>query len=178
MAYLLIDGYNLTGIAHGNLEKVRNELIQKLRRYSEVKKHHITLVFDGWKSGQKDETEIRTGNLTIIYSRLGEKADHVIKRKLLSSADKSWIVISSDRDIYDFAIKRDFAAVTSAEFERKLYLALHDFQRQWDEESGYIEDEFLKYKEDEFDYPFINRKGNPRKLSKRERKRLQALKKL
>jgi hypothetical protein len=175
MAYLLIDGYNLIGIAHGNLEKVRNELIQKLRRYSEVKKHHITLVFDGWKSGQKDETEIRTGNLRIIYSRLGEKADHVIKRKLLSSANRSWIVISSDRDIYDFAIKRDFAAVTSAEFEKKLYLTLHSFQK---EEDSLIEDEFLKYKEDEIDYPYFRPKGNPRKLSKRERKRLQALKKL
>ncbi len=59
MAFILIDGYNLIGIAHDNLEKARNDLIQKLRGYSKIKGHHITLVFDGWKNGQKNETEIK-----------------------------------------------------------------------------------------------------------------------
>ncbi|HDH00925.1 MAG TPA: hypothetical protein ENG80_03850 [Nitrospirae bacterium] len=51
MANILIDGYNLIGIAHDNLEKARIDLIQKLQSYSKLKKHRITLVFDGWKNG-------------------------------------------------------------------------------------------------------------------------------
>ena len=49
MAYILIDGYNLIGIAHGNLEEARNDLIEKLQKYAAIKKQSITLVFDGWK---------------------------------------------------------------------------------------------------------------------------------
>ncbi|MEK7822702.1 MAG: NYN domain-containing protein, partial [Nitrospirota bacterium] len=109
MAYILIDGYNLIGIAHKDLEKARNDIIEKLCRYSELKGHNITLVFDGWKGGQGMETKMRIDNVNIIYSRLGEKADFVIK-KILSEDIKPWIVISSDREISDFAGKKGFVS--------------------------------------------------------------------
>lgn len=174
MAYILIDGYNLIGIAHGDLENARNELINQLQKYSLVKKHDITLVFDGWKSGHKDQTRTKAAHVTIIYSRLGETADVVI-RKMLTPVSKPWIVISSDREIYDYAARKDFAAVKSDEFEVKLFRALN-------ENSGSIPDMY----DEEDDYPLpagrqaphARFKGNPRKLSKREKKKQQALKKL
>ncbi len=61
MANILIDGYNLIGIAHKDLEKARQELIQKLHGYAKTKGHDITLVFDGWKNGQLKETITRLG---------------------------------------------------------------------------------------------------------------------
>ena len=123
MANILIDGYNLIGIAHKDLEKARQDLIQKLHGYAKTKGHDITLVFDGWKNGQHKETITKLGWLKIIYSKLGENADSVIK-KILSSATKQWIVVSSDREISDFADSKNFTAVASDEFEGKLYLII------------------------------------------------------
>ncbi|MBL7032412.1 MAG: NYN domain-containing protein [Nitrospira sp.] len=167
MAYILIDGYNLIGIAHGNLEEARKELIEQLQKYSLIKKHDITLVFDGWKSGQRDQTRTKAAHVTVIYSRLGETADVVI-RKMLTPDTKPWIVVSSDREIYDYAARKDFAAVNSDEFENKLFRALH-------ENAESIPD---MLDDDEYDLTAGHFKGNPRKLSKRDKKKQQALKKL
>jgi hypothetical protein len=168
MANILIDGYNLIGIAHTDLEKARQELLQKLINYSNTKGHNITLVFDGWKNGQKDETYSKAGNVAVIYSRLGEKADLVIK-KILSSAAKPWIVVSSDREISGFAERKDFAALTSDEFADKLYSAVK--QGKTEEAASYDKD-------DGMDLMPARQKGNPRKLSRKEKKKIEALKKL
>ena len=163
MANILIDGYNLIGIAHDNLAKARNDIIAMLRKYSKLKKHQITLVFDGWKNGQKDETKIKTADLTVIYSRLGEKADLTIMKKL-SSSTKPWIVVSSDREISDYAVKKDHAAVSAVEFEEKLYSALDNLKKDS------IDDYITR--------PSARPGGNPEKLSKKQRKKLRALQKL
>ncbi|NOZ70220.1 MAG: NYN domain-containing protein [Deferribacteres bacterium] len=177
MAYILIDGYNLIGIAHGDLEKARNDLIQKLLKYSEIKKHHITLVFDGWKNGQPNETKTTTKGLTVIYSRLGEKADLTIRR-ILSSSTKPWIVVSTDREVSGYATGRDFAAVRSDEFEYKLYSALKGTAGDPTADLQNGGERYLKCDADEGEYPPAGRKGNPRKPSRRQKKKLQALKKL
>lgn len=177
MAYILIDGYNLIGIAHDNLESVRNLLISQLKEYASIKEHDLTVVFDGWKSGQKDQTRLKTGNVTVIYSRLGEKADDAIK-KTLASSQTPWIVVSSDREVADYAANKDFAAVSSAEFEAKLFSALKlaNYADSGDEQS--FDDGSMKYDDDEDDYSPAGSKGNPKKLSKKLRKKIQALRKL
>ncbi|HDK16982.1 MAG TPA: NYN domain-containing protein, partial [Nitrospirae bacterium] len=71
MAYLLIDGYNLIGTAHHDLEAARNDLVEKLCRYSGLRGHDITVVFDGWKNGLPVENSHRIGRTTVIYSKLG-----------------------------------------------------------------------------------------------------------
>ena len=169
MANILIDGYNLIGIAHTDLEKARQELIRKLFNYSNAKGHDITLVFDGWKNGQRDETHSKVGNVTVIYSKLGEKADFVIK-KILSSAAKPWIVVSSDREISDFAERKDFAALTADEFGGKLYSST---ARQSKTEQAPAYD-----KDDDMDLIPARQRGNPRKPSKKEKKKIEALRKL
>jgi predicted RNA-binding protein with PIN domain len=170
MAYILIDGYNLIGIAHKNLEKARNDIIEKLCKYSEIKSHNITLVFDGWKSGQNIETKMRIGNVSIIYSKLGEKADFVIK-KILSEKTKPWIVVSSDREIADFAYKKDFVSVSANEFEDKLYAALAPLS------PPFVKGEMEGFSE-ELDMMPTSHKGSPRKLSKKQKKKLRVLEKL
>lgn len=171
MAHLLIDGYNLIGTAHRDIERARNELINNLSKYSQIKEHDIAVVFDGWKDGQVLETRIMVSGIMVIYSRLTEKADSVIKR-ILSEDKKPWIVVSSDREIADFAISRDFVPITSEEFENKLCSMRNTGGERMNEE-------FYKYDYDEDNTQMLAfRKGNPRKLSKRQRKKLQALKKL
>lgn len=166
MAYIIIDGYNLIGIAHNSLEKARNDIVEKLCQYSSLKEHDVTIVFDGWKDGQNVETKIRIDNVNIIYSRLGEKADFVIK-KILSEGTRPWIVISSDREISSFANRKELVSLMSDEFERKLYSALYSV------EEGEIED-----CDENDDLMPLRQKGNPRKMSKKQKKKLRALEKL
>lgn len=178
MAYILIDGYNLIGISHQDFEKARNGLIKDLQQYAALKKHIITIVFDGWKSGQKDQSRIRAGHVTTIFTRLGENADTVIKKMLLPGA-KPWIVVSSDREISDHAFRKGFAAVHSEEFEFKLLKTLRSVRpagATYDEMP--LEEEIKKYYDDEAEESYTRPKGNPRKMSKRDKIKLQALRKL
>jgi predicted RNA-binding protein with PIN domain len=99
---IIVDGYNLIGIDHGDLAAERENLIRLLSGYKKVKDHDITLVFDGWKSGDRREVSVKTAGIRIIYSRLGETADAVIKR-MIQTDKKEWIVVSSDRDIASYA---------------------------------------------------------------------------
>lgn len=160
MAHLLIDGYNLLGIFHKNLEKAREDLISRLERYSSLKGHDLTIVFDGWKEGQPFETKFKVGRVTVIYSRLGEKADSVIER-ILKERKRSWIVVSSDREVADSAWSMGYASISSQEFEGKI-------------ESSTLRGYFDELEED------IKRskKGNPRQPNKRQKLKLAAIKKL
>ena len=175
MAHILIDGYNLIGTAHDSLEKARESIIRDLQNYAQIKGHEITIVFDGWKSGQKDQTRTKMRHVTVIYSRLGETADTAIK-KILSSSARPWIVVSSDREVSDFAFRKDFVAVHSEEFEFKMHSAFRDVNEI--DEDTFLDEELHEYYEDTSENFPSPHKGNPRKLSRTQKKRLQALKKL
>ena len=167
MANIIIDGYNLLGLAHKNLEKARYDLIQRLREYSDIKGHDITVVFDGWKGGLASETHERRHGINVIYSRIGEKADQVIQ-KFLSAPTKSWIAVSSDREVYNFAEQRSIAAITKDEFEAKLDAAI-TFGYQ-----GEVAEPWEKEDDEELQKP--RKKGNPRRLSGKEKRRAEAMK--
>jgi len=160
---IIIDGYNLIGIYHKDLEKQRRELIDALVEYRKNKGHDITVVFDGWKSGGNIENQSITGGVRVIYSRLGEKADSVIKR-IITSEKKQWIVITSDRDIADHAWRCGSIPLSSEEFltifEKIEEISANDF-------------DFLE--EDEYGQ---KKKGNPGRLSKKEKAKRRALNKL
>jgi predicted RNA-binding protein with PIN domain len=138
-------------------------IIDTLIEYRKKKGHDITIVFDGWKSGEGKENKSMTGGITLVYSRIGDKADAVIKRTI-SSIRREWIVVTSDRDIADHAWASGSVPVSSEDFlnaiERK------NMHRDIDDE---------EYDEEDDIYP---RKGNPRKLSKKEKTVVRALSKL
>lgn len=115
MAALIIDGYNVIGVMHKDLEGERQRLIDMLIEYRKAKGHDITVVFDGWKDGSHSETRIGMGGITVIYSALGTKADAVIKR-IISEERKAWIVISSDRDIAAHAWAEGSTPIKSEDF--------------------------------------------------------------
>jgi len=169
MAYLLIDGYNLIGTAHQNLEKERSKLIEDLSKYSKKTGHDVTVVFDGWKNGMGAETNMMIGGVKVTYSRLSEKADRVIMR-IISSGQKAWIVVSSDREIADFARSKGAAPITSDEFRYKLYSPIETAE---DSEEEPVEDD-----DEETDIKPGCMKGNPWKLSKKEKMKARTLKKL
>lgn len=168
MKHILIDGYNLLarmeGIG-GNLEAQRKRFIHRLSQYRAQKYHTITVVFDGERGGWGDEGHELMMGINIVFSRLGEKADDVIKR-MVKCHDVEYTVITSDKEVASFAESSGHMAIPSEEFIPKLRLDSRT-------ESGIGDDEDTEYRA-----ITTRKKGNPRKLSKAARRRKQRLDRL
>lgn len=169
ISHIIIDGYNVIGIFHKDMEKAREEFISLLIRYRKISLHDITVVFDGHKGGSGvEQSEVR-GGVKAIYSRLAERADDVIKR-MLSSENREWIMVSSDRDIANHAWAVNSIPIHSDRFldivSRRVGKALNGNETTLPSESE---------NEDE-DYD--NRRGNPRRMSKKDKAVIRALGKL
>jgi len=124
--HIIVDGYNLIRqsdvFRHSerkSLEQGRNALIRSLAAYRKIRGHRVTVVFDGWEGGSPVEERDLAGGVEIIYSRLGEKADEVIKR-LLQGGNEESLVVTSDREIALFATRRGKTAIAAASFDALL----------------------------------------------------------
>jgi predicted RNA-binding protein with PIN domain len=156
------------GISHRDLRAQREKLIDLLIEYSKEKRHGIVVVFDGWKEGGGAESSSVRGGVTVIYSKIGEKADSVIKR-IISTERHEWIVVTSDRDIASHAWSTGSVPISSEAF-------VHCIEREKEEshtgnpwEQAEVEDERAVSG---------HGKGNARRLSKREKAIKRALGKL
>ncbi|MBI5102566.1 MAG: NYN domain-containing protein [Nitrospirae bacterium] len=168
MSSIIVDGYNLIGIQHGDLKAARNRLVVRLSEYAKLRGHDITVVFDGWKSGGKEDAASAVGGVKVIYSRLGDKADLVIKR-MISGIKKDWIVITSDREIADHAWSEGCVAVPSEVFESRLSASGSGTESEYgaaDDDDDRTEAFKGKYR------------GNPMRPSKKEKALQRAIKKL
>ena len=162
---VIIDGYNLIGAdqgLQGALENKRNWLIQQLQRYQKLKQFNVIVVFDGWRTGSANEVGAKIAGVSIIYSRLGEKADQVIIR-IAREKGSGAVIVSSDREIRSAVERFGAVAIHAQEFNQILKSI----------DGAGIEDNA----EDD-NYDGADRRGNPNRLGKTERKRLDKLKKL
>ncbi len=124
--HIIVDGYNLIRQSDAlrryeriSLDEGRRALVRSLADYRKLRGHRITVVFDGWEGGSPTEERDCAGGVEIIYSRLGEKADEVIKR-LLQTATEETMVVTSDREIATFAARRGKPAIASLDFADRL----------------------------------------------------------
>ncbi len=174
--HIIVDGYNLIRQSDAlraherqSLEAGRKALIRGLAQYKRLRGHRITVVFDGWEGGSPLEERDLAGRVAIIYSRLGEKADEVIKR-LVGAASEEILVVTSDREIAAYAARRGKSSIDSPEFAARLdRLAAApspDHGRPAEPE------------EDEADRPAAKKKGPARRLSRQKRAALARIKKL
>jgi predicted RNA-binding protein with PIN domain len=168
--HLIIDGYNLLHVSRSlnrlnsiQLQWERDRLVDQLSAYQKLKPCRITIVFDGWQGGWNTEKTENKKGIEVIYSKLGEKADEVIKR-LVKEKGSGAIVITSDRDVGRFAERMSVAVIPSEEFREKLELS-----------GGRFEESFEEEEEEEKE---IKKKGLSRRLSKKEKRARVALKKL
>ncbi len=174
--YIIVDGYNLIRqsdtFRHSerkSLEEGRNALIRSLAGYRKLRGHRITVVFDGWVGGSPMEERDLAGGVEIIYSRLGEKADEVIKRLLGKGSDEI-LVVTSDREIAVFAARRGKTAIASAEFDALLERSAVGSSAAGSPGAGNADDDD--------DRSGTKRKGPSRRLSKQKRAALARFKKL
>jgi predicted RNA-binding protein with PIN domain len=168
--HLIIDGYNLLHVNRSlirlnstQLQWERDHLIEQLSAYQKLKPCGITVVFDGWQGGWSTEKRERKGGIEIIFSRLEEKADEVIKR-LAKEKGSGAIVITSDRDVARFAERMAVSVISSEQFREKLEVSANKFEDIFEEE--------------EEEEKGIKKKGLSWRLSKKEKRARAALKKL
>jgi len=168
--HLVIDGYNLIGALtiHDNakmdLKDARDELIKRLMAYKRVKGCRITIVFDGKKSGSLSRDGLNQGGIKIRFSKDGEEADQILK-EMAAAERHGMTLVTSDRAVVSFAEACGAVAISSEEFDTILSLSMYSHVKG-------VTDE-----DEEGDMP-TKKSGNPKKLSKQERKRLQRIKKL
>jgi predicted RNA-binding protein with PIN domain len=167
---LIIDGYNLlhvgrslTRLSATELQRERDRLIDRLAAYRRNRLCDITVVFDGWQSGWATENRGRQKGVDLVFSKLGEKADEVIKR-MMKEKGAGGMVITSDREIARFAEKISVSVVPSEQFVERMEKLVSRPQKEYNE--GEEEDKGEK------------KKGPSRRLSKKERRARAALKKL
>jgi predicted RNA-binding protein with PIN domain len=122
--HLIIDGYNLIRqspwlslLDARDLEAGREALLQVLSDYRRRRpQHKITVVFDGWQGGALRESRDLCQGVGVIYSRRRERADEVIKR-FLTREGRKMVMVSSDRELQDFAEKAGATWVAAGQFE-------------------------------------------------------------
>jgi len=172
--HIIIDGYNLirqsktlSAVDQLDLQLGREALLDRLSAYKRVKKHKITVVFDGSNAPSfSDERDLFKG-LSIRFSRAGELADAVIKRMAARERERA-LIVSSDRDIIDAASAAGAATIGSHEFEERISLAIYA------ESNGFGTDE-----EDRAGWvPTTKKRGPSRRRSKRERRSRTKIQKL
>lgn len=168
--HLIIDGYNLLHVSQSlihldsiQLQWERDHLVDQLSAYQRLKPCEITVVFDGWRGGWTTEKREKKKGVGLVFSKLGEKADEVIKR-LLKEKGSGAIVITSDRDIARFAERLGIPVISSGQFQDKM------------EQSSIAFDEYRGREEEE--EKGGKKKGLSRRLSKKEKRAKAALKKL
>jgi uncharacterized protein len=168
--HLIIDGYNLLHVGRlpkalnpEELRRERDHLVDQLSEYRHSRSCEITAVFDGWQGGWPTETKERKKGIELIFSRVGEKADEVIKR-LAKEKGQGAVVVTSDRDICRFAERLGVAVIPSDQFREKMERPALRVEKEF----GGEEDEIGGMK----------RKGPSRRLSKKERRSRAALRKL
>ncbi len=170
--HLIIDGYNLLHLGQSKpsltafeLERRRDQLIEELSSYRRARPCDITVVFDGWQGGWSSEKKERRKGIDVIFSRLGERADEVVKR-LAREMGAGTVVVTSDRDIARYAEKLAIAVIASDQFREKLDVSISLGRKG------------MERNEAEETRPGAKQKGPSRRLSKKDRRRQAALKKL
>ncbi len=165
--HIIIDGYNLirrsptlSSIEQWSLEEGRDALIDRLSSYKRVRHHPITVVFDGTHADSCLERKTAWKGIDVVFSRRGELADTVIKRIVARERERA-VVVTSDRDIANFAEGHGATIMDSIEFEKKIEMATQ-MERMTGDTGG----------EDEVGWvPTTKKKGPARRPPRQKRKK-------
>jgi len=162
MATIIIDGYNVLGKA--NVSE-REDLIQNLVEYKKKSKHDIVLFFDGTHNGTRFGDDMVIENIKVIYTPLHETADDHMIDYMKDHPHQEIMVVSSDRKIQKAATRHMFAFFESQAFIKRIH------QKKCSKTAE--EDILVRPKKIS-----TKKRGNPNRISKKEKQKRQSLKKL
>ncbi|MBW2604557.1 MAG: NYN domain-containing protein [Deltaproteobacteria bacterium] len=162
--HIIIDGYNLirqsnsfSDLDRRDIQLGREALLDTLASYQRIKRHMITVVFDGTNAPPFSQRENRVKGIKVRFSRSGETADSLIKRMASREREKA-LVVSSDLDIVNFAAAKGAATVSSSDFEEKIAMAV------------YMDTKGVEREDEGGWFPTTKKKGPSKRLSKRKRR--------
>ena len=177
MLTVIIDGYNFIFNSYFKVsfksdepQKLREDTINFLSKYYNVKKNKVVVVFDGYNTDEPLESKYNRQNIEVVYSKKDEKADDVIIR-LSKSIKGSLLVVTNDNGIRREVSSADCSCISIDEFVKLVDDIIENGKNLLYEE--YDNDE-----EDGERRIGGVKKGNPHKLSKKERSKLKKIKKL
>ncbi len=160
----LVDGYNvirrdpeLRAREAESLEAGRRALLHLIARARRALRDEFTVVFDGARISGAAST---AGRVRVVFSRPPLTADDEIMR-LARQLRSGAVVVSSDRKIQDAARRAGSAVLTAEQFLDALDVP------------EMSPDPHIKDDSDE--EPARDKRGNPRRLSKKARRAQQAL---
>lgn len=159
----LIDGYNvirrdpdLRAAEAGGLEAGRRALLARLADHARSSKDRFTVVFDG---APVPGPATAPGRMEVVFSRPPLKADDVLVR-LARREGAGAVVVTSDRAVGDAARRARCAVIDAEEFLARLGSESEPEEKERDSPAGSA------------------KRGNPRRLSKKQRAAARALRRL
>ncbi len=164
--WLVIDGYNvisaLTGepLARLDIESEREQLNQLLVQYRSISKNRVTVVYDGGQVSSGEPRQYSEKGVKIIFSSLGRSADQVLIQ-MARQYGSGLTVVTSDREVAERSQSSGAVVLDSGDFCQRLLMVLDGGEEGFDE----AEPETRQRRH------LTEKKGNPRKLSKKERQR-------
>ncbi len=127
---IIVDAYNYIGHSqelHLDDPSARDKVIYLMGQYCARVKKSVTLVFDGNYFAHQTNRKRRYGRVTVLYTSPIYTADDAIKKMVKNQEArrrKSMLIVSSDREILDYATSHGAPVLRSEEFEGLLYQTL------------------------------------------------------
>ena len=164
---LIIDGYNLirttdlaTAESQDGLEAGRTALLEELAAYQRLRRHRLTVVFDG--AGPLGPSRSKEKGIKVVFTPAGMSADEQIARLIEERGDQT-LVVTSDQGLARRVEAAGAECVSSPQFRQSLLAAA-------------VSD--LKGANEAEERPSKPVKGPARRLSKRQRRRRHKMSKL
>lgn len=185
---IVVDAYNMLRQFIWTPEisqQERNAFVSHLGQYAKKKGHDITVVFDGgpyqWPSDEKHK------GITVIYAGARTTADDCITEYLSEHSGRELLLVSSDRELNEWASDHDVYSISSGHFWRILKdenIVDHSrgkrtkaskFSKEKNSDLDMLMEQSVSHKNEEVQE---SRTSKSKTLSKQERKKQAILKKL
>lgn len=125
MLTVIVDGYNLIyqfpelrRILERDLDTARQGLLDRIGLYASEKHVRAVVVFDG--DGRVMTEPEKRPEVKVVYSRPPEKADPVIKKMIEKDHDKDIVIVTSDREIVNYARLYSVKTISSNQFAHEM----------------------------------------------------------
>lgn len=142
--YLLVDGYNiiyawedLKELSDANMDAARGKLMDVLCNYQGIKKCELIVVFDAYRV-KGHETEVMDyHNIHVVYTKEAETADQYIEKFAHEHGRKYDVTVATSDGLEQIIIRGQGCRLLSA----------REFQKEIEEESKKLKEEYLLKKE-------------------------------
>ena len=136
----LIDGNNFLGFITPSKfkdQRAKHDLVLRLRAFQKLKRTKVILVFDGYPDPNLPLKTYRDKKFLILFPPPDQNADQVIKEVILKQTDlRRFFVVSSDREIKNFAQAKGAKTLSCKDFSRQLSKSLKESKKAREEEKN------------------------------------------